>query len=755
MLNALPRGALFMRFIRPLQQQVRSTMPPPVIQSPQLNRILAALQPGELARLEDDLERVELPLGKILYDAGDTIEFVYFPTNCIVSLVFATENGSSAELAMTGNDGLVGIPLVLGGETTTHKVVVQSAGSAYRLRAEVICWELDQGGQLLRLCLSYAQALMTQMAQSVVCNRHHSVDQQLCRWLLLSLDQLDGNQIDMTQELIAAMLGVRREAVTEAAGKLQAGGLIHYRRGHITILDRPGLEARVCECYGVVRSEYERLFHLLPAALQKSRARPNPATLRQRAEARLLQAQPEIPASAWDSERLLHELQVHQVELEMHNEELRHAYGEADALREKYADIYDFAPVGYFTLDAHGVIIQLNLAGAILLGVKRSRHGRHRFAAAVKEAYLPSFNAFLKKVLDNNCKGYCEVMLSASGQRPEATVRIEAVPDENSRECRMVVMDISAETEAARVLNERDGYQRALLDNFPFMVWLKDEQSRYLAVNATFAGNYGWSTSEMPVGKTDFDIATRELAEKYQADDQAILRTGEKRTLEQLIEENGEQRWYETYKSPVVVDQQCIGTVGFSRDISQRKAMEAELRALANTDALTALLNRQPFLDRLAEAHAGLCRDADHEVVVMMLDLDHFRLVNETLGHAAGDAMLRLFSALLRDELRKVDVAGRIGGDEFAVLMPRADLDAAMILAERIRAKVAATLVSVGERRVAMSVSIGMAVMRASHSSEVQALRDAGMALARAKQVGCNRVEVVGAGLAGESQGIS
>ncbi|MFZ2269218.1 MAG: diguanylate cyclase [Azonexus sp.] len=724
-------------------------MPSTVIQNPKLNRILAALPLTELARLEDDLELIELPLGKMLYDAGDTLEFVYFPTNCIVSLVFATENGSSAELAMTGNDGLVGIPLVLGGETTTHKVVVQSAGSAYRLRAEVISWELDQGGHLQRLCLSYAQALMTQMAQSVVCNRHHSVDQQLCRWLLLSLDQLDDNQINMTQELIAAMLGVRREAVTEAAGKLQAAGLIQYRRGHITVLDRPGLEARVCECYGVVRSEYDRLFQLMPASLPKNRIRPNPATLRQRAEARLLQTQPAVPATPWDAERLLHELQVHQVELEMHNEELLHAYGEADALREKYADIYDFAPVGYFTLDAQGVILQLNLAGAILLGVKRSRHGRYRFAAAVKPEYLPTFNDFHKDVLDNNCKKSCEIVLMATGQRPEATVRIEAVPDESSRECRMVVMDITAETEANRTLKEREGYQRALLDNFPFQVWMKDEQGRYLAVNASFSANYGWSPLNMPVGQTDFDITTPERAEMYQADDRSILSSGEQRTLEQMIEEHGEQHWYESYKSPVVVDNQRIGTVGFTRDISKRKAMEAQLRAQAATDALTMLLNRQPFLERLDEAWAGLQREADHQVVVMMLDLDRFKIVNDTLGHAAGDAMLRLFSALLHDELRKVDIAGRIGGDEFAVLMPRADLDAAMILAERIRAKVAATSVSVGKRQVAMSVSIGMAVMTAAHLSAAQVLRDAEMALERAKLVGCNRVEVVGASVAG------
>lgn len=352
---------------------------------------------------------------------------------------------------MTGCDGLVGIPLVLGGETSPHTVAVQCGGGAFRLRAEMVRWELDQGGNLLRLALGYVQALMTQMAQSVVCHRHHSVDQQLCRWLLLSLDLLPDNQLDVTQEQIARMLGVRREAVTEAAGKLQAAGLIQYHRGHITVTDRPGLEARVCECYEVVRSEYERLFRMNPTDLARQRPRPNPVTLRKRAEARLRHVQPSMPGTPWDTTRLLHELQVHQIELELHNEELRQAYEEADSLRRQCADIYDFAPIGYYTLDAHGVILNVNLAGAILLGIKRSQHGRYRFAAFVKQECLPAFNRFLEEVLDAKRKRKCEIVLIANAQRPEVTVRIEAVADETGRECRMVVSNVSAERGADSV----------------------------------------------------------------------------------------------------------------------------------------------------------------------------------------------------------------------------------------------------------------------------------------------------------------
>jgi CRP-like cAMP-binding protein len=423
------------------------------------NRILAALPVNEGARLIDDLERVTLPLGHVLYEPGDVLGFVYFPTSCIVSLVFTTENGATAELAMTGKDGLVGIPLVLGGRTSTHKAVVQCAGTAWRLRAEVMAWELNQHGHLLRLALCYTQALMTQIAQSVVCNRHHAVDQQLCRWLLLSLDQLPDNQLNMTQELIANMLGVRREAVTEAAGKLQAAGLIQYRRGQITVTDRPGLEARVCECYGVVRAEYERLFHLPQVILPSDRARPNPATLRKRAEARLEKEKADRAAAssaalnadskadsdtAWQQARLVHELEVHQIELEMSNEALRLAYDEADALHRKYADIYDFAPIPYFTLDAQGVIVQFNLAGAILLDIQRSQTRPHRFAAFVKPESLPVFNDFLEEKLRGRCRRSCELVLLATAHHPELYVRIQAVTDEGGNECQMAVLDATA-----------------------------------------------------------------------------------------------------------------------------------------------------------------------------------------------------------------------------------------------------------------------------------------------------------------------
>src|SRR6202041_756215 len=225
---------------------------------PQQNQLLDALPAAEGQRWLPLLESVDMPLGSVLYEPGVALSHVYFPTTAIVSLLYVMENGSSAEIAVVGNEGLVGISLFMGGESTPSRAVVQSAGEGYRLRAPTIKDDFNRA-PVLHLLLRYTQALITQMAQTAVCNRHHSLDQQLCRWLLLSLDRLQGNELAMTQELIANMLGVRREGVTEAALKLQQAGLISYVRGCITVLDRPGLEKRTCECYAVVKKEYDRL----------------------------------------------------------------------------------------------------------------------------------------------------------------------------------------------------------------------------------------------------------------------------------------------------------------------------------------------------------------------------------------------------------------------------------------------------------------------------------------------------------------
>jgi CRP-like cAMP-binding protein len=229
------------------------------LHDPIANLLLRALPADGLGRLLPYLEYIDLPLGAVIYESGDVVRDIYFPADCIVSLLYVLVGGSSAEIAMVGNEGLIGIALFMGGETTRNRAIVQSAGHAYRLPGQRLKDEFHRDDELRDLLLRYTQALITQMAQTAVCNRHHSVDQQLCRWLLMSLDRLSSNQLNMTQELIANMLGVRREGVTEAAGRLQRLGIIHYRRGRIEVLDRSKLETLCCECYAVVKKEMDRL----------------------------------------------------------------------------------------------------------------------------------------------------------------------------------------------------------------------------------------------------------------------------------------------------------------------------------------------------------------------------------------------------------------------------------------------------------------------------------------------------------------
>ena len=230
-----------------------------VSRSPRQNHLLAALHTAEYERLLPDLEQVPMPLGEVLYESGGQLQHVYFPTTSVVSLLYVMKDGESAEIAITGNEGLVGVALVMGGQTTPSRAVVQCAGQAFRMRPLALKQEFDRGGAMQRLMLHYLQALITQMVQTAACNRHHSVEQQFCRWLLLSIDRLPSNEVTMTEGLIANMLGVRHEGVTAVAEQLQSEGLIHYAGGRITVLDRPRVEARACECYAVVKKEFDRL----------------------------------------------------------------------------------------------------------------------------------------------------------------------------------------------------------------------------------------------------------------------------------------------------------------------------------------------------------------------------------------------------------------------------------------------------------------------------------------------------------------
>ena len=251
-------GTAFRR-LHPLDAVDRNPSSMHAFPQPTQNHLLADLPAAEYARLLPHLKLVNMPLGEVLYESGEQLRYVYFPTTSIVSLLYVLENGASAETAIVGNEGILGISLFMGGETTPSRAIVQSAGFGFRLRAKLLKDEFDRAGPVLHLLLRYTQALITQMTQTAVCNRHHSVLQQLSRWLLHSVDRLSGDSLAMTQELIANMLGVRREGVTEAAGELQRAGLIRYSRGHIAVLNRPGLESMTCECYRVVKLEFDRL----------------------------------------------------------------------------------------------------------------------------------------------------------------------------------------------------------------------------------------------------------------------------------------------------------------------------------------------------------------------------------------------------------------------------------------------------------------------------------------------------------------
>lgn len=248
------------------------------LDTPKQNHLLAALNSAEYQRLFPHLERVAMPIGNVLYESGDVLQYAYFPTTCVISLRYIMENGASTEIAVVGNEGIIGVALFLSGKTMSNQAMVRNAGYAYRLKAALFTEEFNRhNGPLHDLLLRYTQTLLTQMAQIAVCNRHHYLEQQLCRWLLISLDRLNSNELAITQESIANMLGVRREGITEAAGKLQQAGLIEYHRGHITVLDREGLEKRVCECYRTVKTELERLLPCPSSAKRPTDTYLNPS----------------------------------------------------------------------------------------------------------------------------------------------------------------------------------------------------------------------------------------------------------------------------------------------------------------------------------------------------------------------------------------------------------------------------------------------------------------------------------------------
>lgn len=419
----------------------------PVTHSARQNGILAALPLPDYANVAEALEPVDLAGGQVIEEPGVASAAVYFPVNCTVSLVSGTQEGELSELAITGREGLVGIASVLGMPFANQRVVVMCAGQAYRMPVADFEAALSRSQALRRLALRHVQALMVQMGQGIVCSRHHSVLQRLSFWLLFNHDRSARDQLKVTHETIAHMMGVRRESITQAAGLLQAAGRIRTSRGRIVIEDAQGLRQHACECYGLVHAEYTRLqahgpgdygalSPVWPGALSCA---PQPAP-----------QQGPVPQPAVDR---------------------------------KYADIYDFAPVGLLSVDPQGRMVDINMAAAILLGIQRSQSSQQRFSDCLTPEAQPAFQRFHEEVMSGRCRRHCELTLQAGAHRPTRVVRIDATVDEDGTENRMVLTDITEQVQQTQALAAREREQRALLDHVPGVFWIKDKQGQFVAVH--------------------------------------------------------------------------------------------------------------------------------------------------------------------------------------------------------------------------------------------------------------------------------
>lgn len=423
----------------------------PHVDSARQNRILAGIPLSHYSRMAEHLKPVEWTSGQVVCEPGDDLEFVYFPTTCTSALVSHTEDGDSSELAMIGRDGMVGMPLVLGASSMSHRVIVQCAGQAYRLPAHVFVDELSRCRELQHLALCHVQALITQMAQSIVCTAHHSVIERLCYWLLLSADALPGDQLRVTHEMIANMLGVRRESVTQALGRLQSQGLVASGRGRIEILDREGLATQVCECLAVVSSQTQRLFERAQNLSDGCALQFDPAGAQTGAD---------------------------------------------DARLQKYQDAYDFAPVGFVSLDAECRVQQTNLAGAIMLDIQRSQGGHADFRDMIDLVDRARFGDFHQEVLSGKCRRYCELTLMATNHRDAMVVRIDATLDEEGVECQLVLIDVTQEKRQVAQALAQERQQQEMLVRQPYMKWFKDPEGHLISANAklidqsTYPGSY-------------------------------------------------------------------------------------------------------------------------------------------------------------------------------------------------------------------------------------------------------------------------
>ncbi len=432
----------------------------PFVDSARQNRILAGIPLSDYTRMAEHLKPVDWVSGQVVCEPGDMLEFVYFPASCTASLVSHTQDGDSSELAMIGRDGMVGVPLALGSPSMNHRVVVQCSGQAYRMPAHVFVEELTRCNELQQLALCYVQVLIIQMSQSIVCTGHHSVIERLCYWLLTNQDALASDQLRVTHEMISNMLGVRRESVTQALGKLQSAGHVASGRGKIAILDRDGLASGVCECFSLVSEETRRLFE------QVARMGERPAV--------------------WSSADGFAPL------------------GDGHGTRlQKYQDAYDFAPVGFASLDGQGQVIQTNLAGAILLDIQRSQSQLKHFLDFIVPSDQARFADFHQEVLSGKCRRHCELTLRATDHRSERVVRIDATLDDEGDECQLVLIDVTQEKREMAERLDRERQQQEMLATQPYMVWFKDPQGHLISANANLVDNWRDSAASAQLEPVD------------------------------------------------------------------------------------------------------------------------------------------------------------------------------------------------------------------------------------------------------------
>jgi CRP-like cAMP-binding protein len=431
----------------------------PMVEGARRNRILAAVPLSHYARFSEHLKSVDLAAGQVICEAGESLDFVYFPTTCTTSLMSHTADGDSSELAMTGRDGMVGVSLVLGSDSMNHRAVVQCAGQAFRMPADVFQREIGRCRELQQLALCYVQSLITQMAQSIVCIGHHSVSERLCYWLLFNRDALSTDQLKVTHETIANMLGVRRESITQALGKLQSAGLVSSGRGKIQILDRDGLSDSVCECFSLVSAENQRLYE---AVLRSSHAG------------------------------------------EYKGMEVVEYAGSDDVLLHKYQDAYDFAPVGFVSLDPQGRVLQTNLAGAIMLDIQRSQRTLSPLVDFIEPSDQGVFLDFHQEVLSGKCRRYCEVTLRATAHRSAMVVRVDATLDDLGDECRLVLIDVTEEKKIAAQALAMERQQQELLATQPYILWFKDPQGRLISANASLVQDWRHLAQDASLEKIDF-----------------------------------------------------------------------------------------------------------------------------------------------------------------------------------------------------------------------------------------------------------